>query len=54
MPEIVLLNKHQKKALLIELYNHARQGVRAETVHISLKEIANITNDARVKIHQPT
>ena len=46
MSEIVLLNKHQKKALVIELYNQGKTRRQiAETVHMSFKDITDIINE---------
>ncbi len=46
MSEIVLLNKHQKKALVIELYKQGKTRRQiAETVHMSFKDIADIINE---------
>jgi hypothetical protein len=46
MSEIVLLNKHQKKALVIELYKQGKTRRQiVETVHMSFKDIANIINE---------
>lgn len=46
MSEIVLLNKHQKKALVIELYEQGKTRRQiAEVVHMSFKDIANIINE---------
>jgi arsenate reductase-like glutaredoxin family protein len=46
MSEIVMLNKHQKKALVIELYKQGKTRRQiAETVHMSFKDIANIINE---------
>ena len=43
MTDIVLLNKHQKKALVIELYEQGKTRRQiAETVHMSFKDIADI------------
>ena len=43
---IVLLNKHQKKALVIELYKQGKTRRQiAETVHMSFKDIADIINE---------
>jgi hypothetical protein len=45
MSDIVLLNKHQKKALVIELYKQAKTRRQiAEAVHMSFKDIAGIFN----------
>jgi hypothetical protein len=46
MSEIVLLNKHQKKALVIELYKQGKTRRQiAETVHMSFKDMADIINE---------
>jgi hypothetical protein len=46
MSEIVLLNKHQKKLFVIELYKQGKTRRQiAETVHMSFKDIANIINE---------
>ena len=46
MSEIVLLNKHQKKVLVIELYKQGKTRRQiAETVHMSFKDIADIINE---------
>jgi hypothetical protein len=46
MSEIVLLNKHQKKALVIELYKQGKTRRQiAETVHMSFKDIADIIHE---------
>ena len=46
MSDIVLLNKHQKKALVIELYKQGKTRRQiAEIVHMSFKDIADIIND---------
>ena len=46
MSEIVLLNKHQKKALVIELYKQGKTRRQiAEMVHMSFKDIAAIINE---------
>jgi cytidylate kinase len=46
MSEIVLSNKHQKKALVIELYKQGKTRRQiAETVHMSFKDIADIINE---------
>jgi hypothetical protein len=43
MSNPVLLNKHQKKALVIELYNQGKTRRQiAEIVHMSFKDIATI------------
>jgi hypothetical protein len=43
---IVLLNKHQKKALVIELYNQGKTRRQiAEIAHMSFKDIADIINE---------
>jgi transposase len=46
MSDIVLLNKHQKKALVIELYKQGKTRRQiAETVHMSFKDIADTVNE---------
>jgi hypothetical protein len=46
MSDIVLLNKHQKKAHVIELYKQGKTRRQiAETVHMSFKDIADIINE---------
>jgi hypothetical protein len=46
MSEIVQLNKHQKKALVIALYKQGKTRRQiAEIVHMSFKDIADIIND---------
>jgi hypothetical protein len=46
MSEIVQLNKHQKKALVIELYKQGKTRRQiAEVVHMSFKDIADIINE---------
>ena len=46
MSKIVLLNKHQKKALMIELYKQGKTRRQiAEIVHMSFKDIADIINE---------
>ena len=46
MSDFVLLNRHQKKALVIELYNQGKTRRQiAETVHMSFKAIADIINE---------
>jgi hypothetical protein len=43
MSDIVLLNKHQKKALVIELYNQGKTRRQiAEVVHMGFKDIADV------------
>ena len=43
MSEIVLLNKHQKKALVIELYEQGKTRRQiAEVAHMSFKDIADV------------
>jgi DNA-directed RNA polymerase sigma subunit (sigma70/sigma32) len=47
MSEVVLLNKHQKKALVIQLYEQGKTRRQiAETVHMSFKDIADV-----IRIH---
>ncbi|MGB7635714.1 MAG: hypothetical protein WBL68_18500 [Nitrososphaeraceae archaeon] len=44
--DIVLLNKHQKKALVIELYKQGKTRRQiAEVVHMSFKDIADLINE---------
>jgi hypothetical protein len=46
MSEIVPLNKHQKKAIVIELYKQDKTRRQiAEVVHMSFKDIADIINE---------
>ena len=46
MSDVVLLNKHQKKALVIEFYKQGKTRRQiAETVHMSFKDIADIINE---------
>ena len=46
MSDFVTLNKHQKKALVIELYNHGKTRRQiAEIVHMSFNDIADIINE---------
>jgi transposase len=46
MSEVLLLNKHQKKALVIELYDQGKTRRQiAEAVHMSFKDIADIINE---------
>jgi hypothetical protein len=46
MSDFILLNKHQKKALVTELYKQGRTRRQiAETVHMSFKDIADIINE---------
>ena len=46
MSKIVLLNKHQKKALVIELYKQGKTRRQiAEVVHMSFKDIDDIINE---------
>jgi DNA invertase Pin-like site-specific DNA recombinase len=46
MSDILLLNKYQKKALVIELYKQGKTRRQiAEVVHTSFKDIANIINE---------
>lgn len=46
MFEIVLLNKRQKKTLVIELYKQGKTRRQiAETVHMSFKDIAVIIHE---------
>jgi len=53
MSEIVLLNKHQKKALVIEYYKQGKTRRQiAETVHMSFKDIADIINEYTGEVKQ--
>ena len=46
MSNIVSLNRHQKKALVVELYNPGKTRRQiAEVVHMGFKDIANIINE---------
>jgi hypothetical protein len=46
MSNFVPLNRHQKKALVIELYNQGKTRRQiAEIVHMSFKDIANVINE---------
>lgn len=46
MSEIVQLNKHQKKALVIELFKQGKTRRQiAEIVHMSFEDIASIINE---------
>ena len=46
MSEIVLLNQHQKKALVIELYKQGKTRRQiAEVVHMSFKDLADIIRE---------
>jgi transposase len=46
MSDVVLLNKHQRKALVIEFYKQGKTRRQiAETVHMSFKDIADIINE---------
>jgi hypothetical protein len=46
MSNIVSLNRHQKKALVIELYNQGKTRRQiAEIAHMSFKDIADIINE---------
>ena len=46
MSNLVPLNKHQKKDLVIELYNQGKTRRQiAEIVHMSFKDIADIINE---------
>jgi hypothetical protein len=45
MSDFILLNKHQKKALVIEFYKQGKTRRQiAEVVHMSFKDIADIIN----------
>jgi hypothetical protein len=53
MSEIVLLSKHQKKALVIEYYKQGKTRRQiAETVHMSFKDIADIINEYTGEVKQ--
>jgi arsenate reductase-like glutaredoxin family protein len=46
MSEIILLNKHQKKALVVDLYKQGKTRRQiAEVVHMGFKDIADIINE---------
>ena len=46
MSNIVSLNRHQKKALVVGLYNPGKTRRQiAEVVHMGFKDIANIINE---------
>ena len=46
MSNFVSLNRHQKKALVIELYKQGKTRRQiAEIVHMSFKDIADIINE---------
>ena len=46
MSDIVLLNKHQKKALVIELHEQGKTRRQiAEIVHMGFKDIADVINE---------
>jgi transposase len=46
MSDLIVLNKHQKKALVIELYKQGKTRRQiAEVVHMSFKDIADIINE---------
>jgi transposase len=46
MSNFVPLNRHQKKALVIELYNQGKTRRQiAEIVHMSFKDLADIINE---------
>jgi transposase len=46
MLDFISLNQHQKKALVIELYNQGKTRRQiAEVVHMSFKDIADIINE---------
>jgi hypothetical protein len=46
MSDFILLNKHQKKALVIEFYKQGKTRRQiAEVVHMSFKDIADIINE---------
>jgi hypothetical protein len=46
MSNFVPLNRHQKKALMIELYKQGKTRRQiAETVHMSFKDIADTINE---------
>ncbi len=53
MSDPILLNKHQKKALVIELYKQGKtQRQIAEVVHMSFKDIADIVNEYTGEVKQ--
>jgi hypothetical protein len=55
MSDIVLLNKHQKKALVIELYKQAKTRRQiAEAVHMSFKDTAGILTNIQAKLSKLT
>ena len=46
MSDILLLNKHQKRALVIELYEQGKTRRQiAEVVRMSFKDIADVINE---------
>lgn len=46
MSNFVQLNRHQKKALVIELYNQGKTRRQiAEIVHMAFKDIADVINE---------
>ena len=46
MSNLVPLNRHQKKALVIELYNQGKTRRQiAEVAHMGFKDIADIINE---------
>jgi transposase len=57
MSDIILLNKHQKKALVIEFYEQGKTRRQiAEIVHMSFKDIADIINEYTgedEQVHKP-
>jgi hypothetical protein len=58
MSNLVPLNKHQKKALVIELYNQGKTRRQiAEVVHMSFKDIADVINEhvgEDIQVNKPT
>ena len=57
MSDIVLLNRHQKKVLVVELYKQGKTRRQiAEVVHMSFKDIAAIINEYTgedERVHKP-
>jgi cytidylate kinase len=57
MSNIVPLNRHQKKALVIELYSQGKTRRQiAEVVHMSFKDIADVINEhigEDVRVNKP-
>jgi len=51
MSDFISLNQHQKKALVIELYNQGKTRRQiAEIVRMSFKDIADVINEYVAKI----